>query len=106
MANRRSRTKQRKSQVTSQPIRDAVLCGEALEQLKTLPDEAVDTIITSPPYYRQRDYRDAQQLVVQGVGVPADLAVLPELFAVVRGEVQVVPDDKTRQELKALGYID
>ena len=83
MANRRSRTKQRKSQVTSQPIRDAVLCGEALEQLKTLPDESVDTIITSPPYYRQRDYGDAQQLG-QEAGVAGYVERLVEILAEAR----------------------
>lgn len=41
---------------------DKVLCGDALDCLKQLPDRLVDTIITSPPYYRQRDYGDARQI--------------------------------------------
>lgn len=32
------------------------LNGDALKILKELPDESVDVIITSPPYYNQREY--------------------------------------------------
>lgn len=35
---------------------EIVLCGDALDQLKTLESESVDTCVTSPPYYCQRDY--------------------------------------------------
>lgn len=30
--------------------------GDTLEILKQMPDESVDCIITSPPYWRLRDY--------------------------------------------------
>lgn len=33
-----------------------ILQGDCLEVLKTLPDECVDTCVTSPPYYGLRDY--------------------------------------------------
>lgn len=33
-----------------------LLLGKALEALATLPDESVDCIVTSPPYYGLRDY--------------------------------------------------
>lgn len=33
-----------------------ILLGDALEQLKTLPDESVDMCVTSPPYYGLRNY--------------------------------------------------
>jgi len=33
-----------------------VICGNVLEVLKTFPDESIDCIITSPPYYGKRDY--------------------------------------------------
>ena len=36
--------------------------GDALEVLKTFPDECVDTIITSPPYWSLRDYKTKGQL--------------------------------------------
>jgi site-specific DNA-methyltransferase (adenine-specific) len=41
---------------------DRILCGDAYERLCELPDDLVDTIVTSPPYYRQRDYQGAQQI--------------------------------------------
>jgi len=31
-------------------------CGNALEVLRKLPSESVDTVITSPPYWSKRDY--------------------------------------------------
>ena len=42
--------------------RDVVRCGEAGKILRTLPDEFADSIVTSPPYFRQRNYEDQQQL--------------------------------------------
>ena len=37
-------------------------CGDSLEVMKSMPDEFVDTIITSPPYYQQRDYQSELQI--------------------------------------------
>ena len=48
--------------VNSELWRDQILCGDAYEQLQQLPDDLVDTIVTSPPYYRQRDYQSSQQI--------------------------------------------
>lgn len=33
-----------------------IYCGDALEVLRTFPDEAVNCIVTSPPYYGLRNY--------------------------------------------------
>ena len=33
-----------------------ILQGDSLEQLKTLPDESIDCVMTSPPYWALRDY--------------------------------------------------
>jgi site-specific DNA-methyltransferase (adenine-specific) len=41
---------------------DRVLRGDALEVLQSLPGELADCIVTSPPYYRQRDYTSQQQI--------------------------------------------
>ncbi len=41
---------------------DQVLCGDALEELQSLPSDCIDCIVTSPPYYRQRDYEDEKQV--------------------------------------------
>lgn len=37
-------------------IKNKILQGDALEVLRQIPDESVDCIITSPPYYGLRDY--------------------------------------------------
>jgi site-specific DNA-methyltransferase (adenine-specific) len=39
-----------------------VLCGDARTLAGKLPAELVDTIVTSPPYFRQRDYGDGRQI--------------------------------------------
>ncbi|MEA5554177.1 site-specific DNA-methyltransferase [Anabaena cylindrica UHCC 0172] len=39
-----------------------IINGEALESLKKLPDSLVQTVITSPPYYGQRDYCAEKQI--------------------------------------------
>ena len=35
--------------------------GDSLEVLRTLPDESVNCVVTSPPYYGLRDYGEAGQ---------------------------------------------
>ncbi|WP_430333464.1 DNA-methyltransferase [Rhodococcus sp. ACT016] len=46
----------------SGPARNQILTGDALAQLKTLLDASVDCVITSPPYFRLRDYGHDDQL--------------------------------------------
>ncbi len=41
---------------------NTILCGDARETLKTLPDACVQMVCTSPPYWQLRDYRVAGQL--------------------------------------------
>ncbi len=48
--------------MSSQAIRNDVLCGDSAEVLKTLPDESVDLVVTSPPYYRQRNYSGSSEI--------------------------------------------
>jgi site-specific DNA-methyltransferase (adenine-specific) len=43
-----------------------VLVGDALARLAELPDESVDFIVTSPPYFAMRDYGEAAQLGAEG----------------------------------------
>lgn len=42
--------------------RNTILTGDALDQLRTIPDASVDQVVTSPPYFRLRDYGSAGQL--------------------------------------------
>ena len=39
-----------------------ILCGHSLEILKTFPNECIDMVITSPPYWTLRDYGMSGQL--------------------------------------------
>ncbi|NLX56268.1 MAG: site-specific DNA-methyltransferase [Planctomycetaceae bacterium] len=50
------------SQPTPDAWRNVILCGDALQQLQRLPECIVDTVVTSPPYYQQRDYTSDLQL--------------------------------------------
>lgn len=42
--------------------RGQIIEGDALQVLATLPDGSIDTIVTSPPYFRLRDYGVDSQL--------------------------------------------
>ena len=37
-------------------------CGDSAQLLSRLPESSVDTVVTSPPYYRQRDYQSDKQI--------------------------------------------
>lgn len=71
---------------------DSVHCGDCAEVLRRLPSASVDAVITSPPYYRQRDYE------CEGVGnensveeyVSALLSVFGEVVRVVKPAGNIV----------------
>lgn len=44
------------------PPRGEILLGDALEQLRRLPDSSVDCVVTSPPYFRLRNYQQDNQI--------------------------------------------
>jgi len=44
---------------TTKPL---ILIGDVIEELKRLPSNCVDVIITSPPYFGQRDYKTEGQI--------------------------------------------
>lgn len=43
-------------------IHPQIIQGDALEELRKLPADSVDCIVTSPPYWKLRDYGHPQQL--------------------------------------------
>lgn len=43
-------------------LTDRILCGDAKSILKTFPANSIDSIVTSPPYWQQRDYGVSGQL--------------------------------------------
>ena len=48
---------------------DKIYCGDSLQVLQTLPENAVDCCVTSPPYYALRDYgADGQRSEERRVG--------------------------------------
>jgi DNA modification methylase len=59
------------------PFVDSIVQGDCRELLPQLPDECLDAVITSPPYYQQRDY---------GVG---DIGNEPSLDAYIQNLLQV-----------------
>jgi DNA modification methylase len=68
-----------------------IICGDALESLKTLPDKSVQCCVTSPPYWGLRDYGIDGQLGLEKT--PEEyIARLVEIFAEMR---RVLRDDGT-----------
>lgn len=42
--------------------RNVILTGGALTRLRQIPDNSIDSVVTSPPYFRLRDYQVPSQL--------------------------------------------
>ena len=68
-----------------------ILCGNALEVLKTIPDESVDCCVTSPPYYNLRDYGVGGQIGLERT--PDDY--IQRLVAIFREVKRVLKADGT-----------
>lgn len=73
--------------MTAQLPRGEVLIGDALTMLRTLPSASVDMVLTSPPYFRLRDYGREGQIGLEphvGDWVRQLLPVMQELRRVLR----------------------
>jgi site-specific DNA-methyltransferase (adenine-specific) len=35
---------------------DKIICGDNITEMKKMPDESIDLVVTSPPYDNLRDY--------------------------------------------------
>jgi len=68
-----------------------ILTGDAIEQLRTLPDRSVQCVVTSPPYYALRDYGVDGQIGLEPT--PADY--VSKMVAVFREVRRVLRDDGT-----------
>ena len=68
-----------------------LILGDALEQLRTLPDGSADCIVTSPPYYGLRDYGAPGQYGLEA-SPAAYVETMRALFAEAR---RVLADDGT-----------
>lgn len=77
------------------------LCGDAIAVARTLPADSVDTIVTSPPYFGQRDYGNDLQ-IGQEASEQEYVDRLAELFSQLRtvvkptGSLWMVIGDKYR----------
>lgn len=60
-----------------------IIIGDAREQLKLLPDESVNCIVTSPPYWGLRDYGMAEAIGLEET-MSEHLDILTRLFNEVR----------------------
>lgn len=58
----RTKSATRSRNVSSAKFTNQIVCGDILDVAETLPRDFVDTIVTSPPYYRQRDYGNERQI--------------------------------------------
>jgi site-specific DNA-methyltransferase (adenine-specific) len=38
------------------PFWNEIVCGDSVDLLRLIPDDNVDLVITSPPYFQQREY--------------------------------------------------
>lgn len=72
-------------------FRNRIICGDSLEVLRTLPDRSVHCVVTSPPYFRLRDYGYPGQIGLEET-VDEYIAKLVEVFREVR---RVLRDDGT-----------
>ena len=57
-----TRLVQKKKRLTRSEFENKVLCGDAVDVLQRLPTGCVDTMVTSPPYFQQRDYENKKQI--------------------------------------------
>jgi DNA modification methylase len=68
-----------------------ILIGDVIEQLKTLPDNHVNCVVTSPPYWGLRDYGQEGQIGLEES--PDDyISKMVEVFREVK---RVLRDDGT-----------
>jgi len=71
--------------------RNALLVGDCLDGLRSLPDGCVQTCVTSPPYYGLRDYGNAAQIGKE----PTPREFVEALVAVFAEVRRVLSDDGT-----------
>jgi len=68
-----------------------LICGDALEELKKLPDQHVQTVVTSPPYWGLRDYGVEGQLGDE----PNPIFYLQNLMDIFRQIKRILKNDGT-----------
>jgi len=60
-------------------MKDTIICGESLETLKNIQSNSLDLVITSPPYFQQRNYGNG----AEGIGnEPTEHKYLTNVLAI------------------------
>lgn len=73
---------------------DQIICADNLEAIKELPNGSVNLVVTSPPYFQQRDYGYGGDFGEVGIGNEPRLnEYLARLLALFRECVRVVAED-------------
>ena len=70
---------------------DRIICGDALEVLRSLPEKSVNVCITSPPYFGLRDYGVAGQIGLEA----SPEEYISRLVDIFREARRVLRDDGT-----------
>jgi len=80
---------------------NVIVQGNALEVLKTLPDECVDMVVTSPPYWQLRTYQIPSQ--TWNDGWKGELGLEPYFYQYVAHLCDIF--DEVKRVLKETGTI-
>jgi len=56
---------QKSDSILPQDLRPVILVGDIVEQLKRIPSNSIDLVVTSPPYWGQRDYGVKGQIGIE-----------------------------------------
>lgn len=65
-------------------LQNTILLGDSLEEIKKIPDECVDCVVTSPPYYALRDYGTGDKQIGLEKTPEQYIGKLVELFREIR----------------------
>ena len=52
-----NQTAPKRRQINLKDWHNQILCGDCVDLMKQMPDASVDAVITSPPYFQQRNYQ-------------------------------------------------
>ena len=79
-------------------MENEIICGDALTELKKMPDEIINCVVTSPPYWNQRDYNSENQIGLEenfNEFIDKLIEIFNEVYRVLRkdGTCFVVLDD-------------
>lgn len=77
------RTAPGKIQKPVEALTGKIICGDALKTLEKFPDQSIDCVVTSPPYWALRDYGAAGQIGLEST-IDAYLDKLLAVFAEIK----------------------